>query len=424
MTVRRRLESGDVALLVVVMAWIAVMTLILRHRLFVSHDTISNYAHVWYVNAQLRHGHGVPFRMPVIGHGDAYAFPYGFVPWLSAAVLWTLLGAWAVTLWIILGFVGTVAAMFWALPELRADRWRAVAVLVNPALVVAPIVGQLPFLWAAAALFLAIGLWRRDRRVWATLACGVAQIIHVAVIGPIVLTIVAVRWRFERKRRALLFGYAIASIMAVPAAVIVFASPVYSDAATGTRLYEFFITYAQRGLVIAIPCVLAAIPNLPRRWAATFAVVVGLSNAALVGPYDTAFAWRGLVRSPDESIQAVIQSAAFQPGATYRVLEASDGKIAMYELLRSGARLDSEFFPESIHRRNFADVETYSGFLNKRHVDFVIVFAAYDRHYRKNEHRLLDELAARGPDCREGVVGVERARDTWDPLLYRISRGC
>ena len=61
------------------------------------------------------------------------------------------------------GFVGLVAATFWAFPELRRGWW-AVAVLVNPALVEALLLGQLPFLWAAAMLMAAIGCWRRDRR--------------------------------------------------------------------------------------------------------------------------------------------------------------------------------------------------------------------------------------------------------------------
>src|SRR5437868_6632397 len=96
----RRFEGADVALLVVGGAWIIVLMLILRHRVFVSHDTISNYAHVWYVNSRIRHAHEIPFRMPIVGHGEGFAFPYGFIPWLSAALLWTVLGPWIVTLWI------------------------------------------------------------------------------------------------------------------------------------------------------------------------------------------------------------------------------------------------------------------------------------------------------------------------------------
>ena len=47
--------------------------------------------------------------------------------------------------------------------------WWAVAVLLNPTLVMAPIIGQLPFLWATAFFFLAIGFWRRDKRLLAAL---------------------------------------------------------------------------------------------------------------------------------------------------------------------------------------------------------------------------------------------------------------
>ena len=271
---------------------------------------------------------------------------------------------------------------------------------------------------------MAIGLWRRDRRVLATIACAVAQITHVAIVGPIALTVVALRWRFEPQRRALLLCYAAASIVAVPAALIVFASPVYADAAIGTRLYAFVMTYVERGLVVAVPCALVALPKVSQRWIATLAIAAAVSNLVLVGPYDTAFAWRGLVRTPDESIRAVTNSAAFRPGETYRVLQASDGKVAMYEVLRQGGLLDSEFFPESIHRSNFADVHVYSTFLQNRHVDFVVVFSAYDHLYKKNEHALLDDLAARGPDCHDGVVGVSRANDGADPWLYQIDRSC
>ncbi|HYU40003.1 MAG TPA: hypothetical protein VEM59_09230, partial [Acidimicrobiia bacterium] len=131
--------------------WAIVLVLILRHRVFVSHDSISNYGHVWWVSDQLWSGDGLPFRMPVIGHGQAFAFPYGFLPWFTASLLYPLFGDWVVTLWLVLGFVGLVVAMFWAFPEIRRGWWAATA-LVNPALVIAPIIGQLPFIWSSALL--------------------------------------------------------------------------------------------------------------------------------------------------------------------------------------------------------------------------------------------------------------------------------
>ena len=93
-------RAGDVVFVGAVAAWVVLLALILRHRVFVSHDSMSNYAHVWYVSDRLRRAHLIPFHMPVVGHGQAYAFPYAFVPWLMAAVLWLVLGEWAVTFWI------------------------------------------------------------------------------------------------------------------------------------------------------------------------------------------------------------------------------------------------------------------------------------------------------------------------------------
>src|SRR6266480_4824932 len=101
----------------------------LRNAVFVSDDAISNYGHVWYVSDRIWRFHHFPWSMPVIGHGKALAFPYALVPWLSAALLRPILGDWVVTLWLVVGTVGLIAATFWAFPELRRGWWAA-AVLV------------------------------------------------------------------------------------------------------------------------------------------------------------------------------------------------------------------------------------------------------------------------------------------------------
>src|SRR5690349_19087616 len=51
--------------------WVVVMGLIVRRRIFISHDTISNYAHVWYVADRFRATGTIPFHMPALGHGKA-----------------------------------------------------------------------------------------------------------------------------------------------------------------------------------------------------------------------------------------------------------------------------------------------------------------------------------------------------------------
>ena len=145
--------------------------MILAHKIFVTNDSISNYIHVWYIADRLYGGHGVPLRMPVLGHGDAYAFPYGFIPWMTAALLRPLFGDWVVTLWLVAGALGVIGAQWWAFPELRGGWWTAL-LLANPMLVEGPLLGQLPFLWAVAMLFAAIALWRRERFVAAAILLG------------------------------------------------------------------------------------------------------------------------------------------------------------------------------------------------------------------------------------------------------------
>ena len=98
--------------------------------------------------------------MPVLGHGEGLTFPYGSLPWLAAATLWPLAGDWSVTIVLVMGALGLIGATFWAFPETRHPWW-AVAVLINPILVLAPLSGQLPFLWASALLVAGIGCWRR-----------------------------------------------------------------------------------------------------------------------------------------------------------------------------------------------------------------------------------------------------------------------
>jgi hypothetical protein len=97
----------------------------------------------------------------------------------------------------------------------------------------------------------------------------------------------------------------------------------------------------------------------------------------------------------------------------------------MYQIVQNGGHLDSEFFPESIDRRSFADTEAYSSFLRTRRVDYVITYDSYDRRYRTNEHALLDELSTRGLDrCDEAVVGASRLEHTRHFDVYTVRREC
>ena len=426
---------GRAALIAVGAAWVVILGLILSHSLFVSHDTLSNYGHVWWVAEQLRSGGGLPFRMPVLGHGEALTFPYGFLPWLAGGLLALALGDWAVTLLIVVGFLAVVAAMFWALPEIRHGWW-AVAALVNPTLVMAAIIGQLPFLWAVAFFFAAVGCWRRQRRVAAVVLLVAAQATHPAILMPITLLVVAAWFPWERRKRALALAYGISVLASLPFAYLVFDSPVMEDTSLAVKIGNFAATLAVRLFVVAAPLALAAIQHSGARWLpkplirrgvepyALGAVAIAIFlNLVFLRPFELTWAWAGLARHPDRTLSDFAQSPEFTAGLTYRVLRAGDGKVGMYQLLKAGGRLDSEFFPESIGRHSFPSAAAYSTFLRKRQVDTVIIFDNYDTRWRTNEHALLEQLTADGT-CSASQVGVDRVEHLERFDVYRVQRTC
>lgn len=393
------------ALLATAMAWIAVLMMILTHDVFVTNDSLNNYIHVWYVAERLWSGHGLPLRMPVLGHGQAFAFPYAFIPWASAALLRPLFGDWIVTLWLVVGFAGVVSAQWWAFPELRSAWWPAL-LLVNPMLVESPLLGQLPFLWATAMLFAAVGCWRNDRPLLAAVLWGAAQATHPAVMLPISGVLLLAWLWFEPRRRALLGAYAISLVIASPAVWLVLASPAVEDASTATLLKTFFGTVILRAVVVAAPFIgiVAQRTPLNRIQPLLFGGLIALT-IGLVPVRHNGYALGALTRKPDESLLAYVRSPDFRAGATYRLLRVGDGKVGMYDLVRNGARLDSEPFPESIDRRSFASTSEYLAFLQRRRVDYVIIYDDYDARYRTNEHQLLRQISGAASRCARRISG-------------------
>jgi len=405
-------------------AWLVGLGLMLRHRLFVSHDTMINYAHVWFVSDRLWHGHGVPLRMPILGHGQAFAFPYGVVPWLTAAILRPALGDWVVTLWLVLGVAGMVVATFFAFPELRRSWWAA-TLLINPALVSAALIGQLPFTWGAALLLAAVACWRRGRTGWAAVLAGLAQVTHPAVIVPLTLGLVAIWLRFEPDRPRLLRCYAVSLLPALPAAWLVFRSPVFQDSSTWVKAANFVTTLAPRALVLVLPAVLLGLRHRVRaaRVGPVAFAAVAFLLAASWQPLRLPAAWQALRRQPDTAMLAFVRSPEFEPGATYRVLRVPDFKVGMYQLLRAGGQLDSEFFPESIVRRSWSSPVEYSAFLRRRNVDYVMVWGGYDRAFHINEVQRLEDLAGRPPEACEGpLVCLRRVEANPRFALYAVMR--
>jgi len=416
--------GGTIALVVVAAAWIVILVRYLAHRVVLSSDSMNNYVHVWWVARVLWHHGHLPWHMGVLGHGQAYAYPYGFTNWTFAALLWPALGNWGVTLTTVLGVAGCVTATFLAFPELRRGWWAA-AVLANPAIIEALLFGQQAFAWGAALLLFGVAAWRRDRPLLAAVLVGLGQATHAAIVLPIGLLLVATCCIFVADRGRLLRWYGVSLLITLPGIWLVFASPGYADATTRDRLVNFIGTLAPRILIVALPLILVFARRTGIRAFAPLALVVSLgTSVALEQPLNVGFQWGAFTRTAHtQSLDTFLGSRAFEPGATYRVLRgAGDGKAGLYHVLRAGGRLDSEMFPESMAVRNFASASDYADLLCARHVDYVIAYASYTASRGTNELAMLRRIAS---DPGTGPVRLQPIEEGPGHIVYRVSRpGC
>jgi hypothetical protein len=375
-------------------AWIVVLVLYLRHAIVLSSDSINNHVHVWYIARDIWHHARLPWRMPVLAHGDAYAYPYGFVNWTTAALAWPLFGNWVVTLWTALGVIGCIVATFVAFPELRSGWWAA-AVLANPAIIDALLFGQQSFAWGSMLLLFGVAAWRRGHHAWAAVLVGLGQANHAAIVLPIGVLLVAFALIVSRDRGEILRWYALSLVITIPAAWLVFASPTTTVTSTGSQVVDFFGTLGPRVLIVALPvfCVVlqrAGIPALAPV-GLVVALVAGLSFEV---PLNVGQQWHALVRNGVDTtaLDAYLRSPDFVPGATYRVLHSGDGKLGLYKILRAGGRLDSELFPESMGMQSFRDADAYAAFLCARGVDRILHDDTYDESRHTNESEMIGML--------------------------------
>jgi hypothetical protein len=378
--------------------WIVVLALYLSHSIVLSSDSVNNHVHIWYIARDLWHHGRLPWRMPVLAHGDAYAYPYGLVNWTTAALLWPLLGNWVVTLWTAVGAVGCMIATFTAFPELRRGWWAAM-VLANPATLEGLLFGQQSFLWGAMLLLFGVAAWRRGHPAWAAVLVGLGQANHAAIVLPIGILLVLYYLPFAPNRRVLLRWYALSCVMTLPAVWLVFASPTTEQSGTGTQISNFFITLGPRIILVGLPvvCVWLRRTGIRALAPAGFALAV-IASLSFEIPLNVGQQWSALVHhGPPQSagtasLDAYLRSPDFVSGATYRILRGGDGKLGLYRVLRAGGHLDSEMFPESMAMRSFRDVADYAALLCDRRVDQVVHYDTYDAARHTNEAAMIHAL--------------------------------
>jgi hypothetical protein len=388
------IPGGPIVVALLVAAWIVVLGLYLRHPIVLSSDSINNHVHVWYIAHDLWHHARLPWRMPVLAHGDAYAYPYGFINWTTAALFWPLFGNWVVTLWTVLGAVGCMVATFVAFPELRRGWWAA-AVFANPAILEGLLFGQQSFLWGAMLLLFGVAAWRRGHHAWAAILIGLGQANHAAIVLPIGLLLVLYLLAVTDDRREVLRWYAVSCVIALPAAGLVLASPTTAQSTISSELSNFFITLGPRVIIVGLPVACVLFQRTGMRALAPLGVALALvGSLAFEIPLNVGQQWQALVHNGTDTatLDAYLRSPAFTPGATYRVLRGGDGKLGLYDVLRAGGRLDSELFPEGMAIRDFRDTYDYAALLCDRHIDQIIHYDTYDHARRTNELAMIKAL--------------------------------
>src|SRR5207253_10223808 len=125
-------------------------------------------------------------------------------------------------------------------------------------------------------------------------------------------------------RLRLLEMYALSLLIALPAALLVLASPVVEDTSTSALVLNLLGTSLLRAVLVAGPFAVLALMRSPlaRRPALLFLALL-VANGVLVPLRHNEFAWGALLRRPDHSLEAFTASSVFTPGRTYRILRVA-----------------------------------------------------------------------------------------------------
>ena len=250
---------------------------------------------------------------------------------------------------------------------------------------------------------------------------------------PISIVLVGIAVVFLRDRGRLALAWSIAVVLSVPAILLTLDSPVVDQTSRRFELLTLGLTVLTRLWVIAVPLVYEQLARIPGQWG-RLALPLGFSALSLGlfvpmwRPFSLDTGWAALAgHAPADELGSFVTSPSLQRGRTYRVLTGADSKYGIYQVVRHGGVLDSELFPESLHRSSFGSRRRYAAFLADRRVQSIVVSPSYRRAYHSNEPRLVAAMAASGEctarlaDRRGGagrpVVAVRRRA-----LLRRVRR--
>ncbi len=387
-----------------VLALLAVLFIagdILAHSLFLASDSMHNYAHVWYLSDQIFHHGSIPLHISLLDSGKAVTFPYAIAPYLAGALLYPVLGNWAVSLLMAVAVVGTVWAAGVVRPAMR-DPWLIALFVLNPFFIDAAFGFQFASLWSALFFFLFVRACEKQMAVPAAvllwLSVSSQPLMGTLAAGAYGLAILVLHR--ERFPRLLAIGVPV-GLALVPIYWMTLMTPSLSDS-TGAFVRTTISSVLTRGTFFAAPFIVSAGAPYLRRYyrpmlvfSLSTAIVGVLLLGGVVRYYRSPSGYYGVFHASSDVYAQYFDSPSFQAGATYRVLEPSEREDGMYRFIQHRAVLSNEFFTESTMHRNW-NADQYGCYAAYKGIDYVVVEKVWQERNGLNEGQLLDSLVADG----------------------------
>jgi len=375
---------------------------LLINPLFLASDSMHSYTHVWYLSQQLFDHATIPLRIALLDSGRAVSFPYALPPYLAGAILFPLLGDWAVTLLMAVAVLGTVWVAGLVRPVMR-DPWFILLFVLNPFFIDAIYAFQFATMWSTLFFFLFVWAFERQRRLlapallWLTVSSH--PVVGSVVVGAYGLCLLA----FDREKVRSLVATAIpAAVALVPIYWMTLLTPAVGENSVLTVAHSTLRSLITRGTFMAAPFGFTLLaPYVRRFYRPTLALSAALAAlgvvlmSGIVRYEGSPGGYYGVVHRSSDMYAEFFRSPEFQPGATYRVLEPSEREDGMYRFVRNGAVLSNEFFTESVFRRSWTEAQ-YGCYAAFKGIDFVSVEEAYLARYHMNESELLGSLVDTG----------------------------
>jgi hypothetical protein len=374
---------------------------ILAHSLFLASDSMHNYAHIWYLSDEIFHHGTIPIHVSLLDSGKAVMFPYAIGPYLAGALLYPVLGNWAVSVLMAAAVVGTVWAAGVVRPAMR-DPWMIALFVLNPFFIDAAFSFQFASLWSALFFFLFVRAFERQQAVPAAvllwLSVSSQPVMGSLAAGVYGLAILALHR--DRFARLLMIGVPV-GLALIPIYWMTLMTPSLSDS-TGAFVRTTSWSIISRGTFFGAPFIASAGAPLFRRYyrpmlifSLSTAIVGVLLLGGVVRYYRSPSGYYGVFHDSSDAYAEYFASPSFQAGATYRVLEPSEREDGMYRFIQHRAVLSNEFFTESTTHRNWTS-DQYGCYAAYKGIDYVVVERAWQQRNNLNEGQLLDSLVGGG----------------------------